>query len=52
MSALSDLQDAVKKLDSDVDAFIAANTAGATDADLAALKDQVAAIDAKLVPSA
>ena len=52
MSALSDLQASVAKLKADVDAFIQANSGGATDADLTALKTQVDAIDAVVNPPA
>lgn len=50
MSALTDLQSSVSKLQSDVDAFISANSGGASDADLVALKAAVDAIDAKVAP--
>jgi hypothetical protein len=50
MSALKGLQDAVTKLQADVTAFIAANTGGASDAELTALTAQVAAIDAAINP--
>lgn len=50
MSALTDLQAAVTKLQTDVNAFIAANTGGASDADLQALTTQVNAIDAVINP--
>ena len=52
MSALTDLQAAVTKLQTDVNAFIAANSGGATDADLEALTTQVNAIDAIVNPPA
>lgn len=52
MSALSDLQDAVAKLSSDVDAFIAANSGGASDADLKAVTDAIKGIDLKVAPPA
>lgn len=52
MSALTDLQASVSKLSTDVNAFIAANSGGATDADLVALKTQVDAIDAVINPPA
>jgi hypothetical protein len=52
MSALTDLQTSVNKLQSDVNAFIAANSGGATDTQLVALKTQVDAIDAVINPPA
>lgn len=52
MSALTDLQAAVTKLSTDVNAFIAANSGGATDAELQALTAQVSAIDAVVNPPA
>lgn len=52
MSALTDLQASVSKLSTDVNAFIAANSGGATDADLVALKAQVDSIDAVINPPA
>lgn len=52
MSALTDLQASVSKLQTDVDAFITANSGGASDADLVALKAAVDAIDAKVAPPA
>ena len=52
MSALTDLQASVSKLSTDVNAFIAANSGGATDADLVALKTSVDAIDAVVNPPA
>lgn len=52
MSALDDLQTSITKLSTDVTAFIAANSGGATDAQLAAFKAQVDAIDAQIVPPA
>lgn len=51
MSALTDLQAAVSKLSSDVDAFIAANSGGASDADLAAITSAITAIDVKVAPT-
>lgn len=50
MSKLTDLQADVAKLGTDVDAFIAANSGGASDADLAALSASIQAIDAKIAP--
>jgi len=50
MSALSDLQNSVNKLGTDLTAFIEANSGGATDADLVALKAQVDALDAQIAP--
>lgn len=50
MAALDDLKVAVAKLSTDVNDFIAANTGGATDADLTALTAQVNAIDAVINP--
>ena len=52
MSALTDLQAAVAKLSTDVNAFIQANSGGATDADLQNLTAQVNAIDAVINPPA
>lgn len=52
MTKLDELKTAVSKLSADVDAFVAANTGGATDADLDALKTQVDAIDAVINPPA
>ena len=52
MSALTDLQASVTTLQTDVNAFITANSGGATDADLVALKAQVDAIDAVVNPPA
>ena len=52
MSALSDLQDSVSKLQTDVNAFVAANSGGANDSQLVALKAQVDAIDAVVNPPA
>lgn len=52
MSALTDLQAAVTKLQTDVNAFIAANSGGASDADLQALTTQINAIDAVINPPA
>lgn len=52
MSALTDLQSAVSKLQSDVQAFVAANSGGATDAQLEALTASVNAIDAIVNPPA
>lgn len=52
MSVLTDLQASVSKLQGDVAAFIAANSGGATDAQLSALKAQVDAIDATVLPPA
>jgi hypothetical protein len=52
MSALTDLQAAVTKLDTDVKAFVTANSGGATDAQLAALTASVDAIDAIVNPPA
>lgn len=52
MSKLDDVKAKLAKLSTDVDAFIAANTGGASDADLDALGGAVDAIDAKLVPPA
>jgi len=52
MAALDDLKAAVAKLSTDVNAFIAANTGGASDAELAALTAQVNAIDAVINPPA
>lgn len=51
MSALTDLQASIAKLQADVTAFIAANSGGATDAQLVALKVGVDAIDAQVVPA-
>lgn len=51
MSALTDLQASVTKLQGDVDAFISANSGGASDADLVALKAAIDAIDAKVAPA-
>ena len=50
MSALTDLQASVSKLSTDVNAFITANSGGATDADLVTLKASVDAIDAVVNP--
>ena len=50
MSALTDVQASVAKLQTDLTAFIAANTGGATDAQLVALKAQIDAIDAQVAP--
>jgi hypothetical protein len=50
MSALTDLQDSVKKLETEVAAFISANSGGASDADLVALRTQVDAIAAQVAP--
>ena len=50
MSALTDLQASVTKLQTDVTAFITANSGGASDADLVALKAQIDAIDAQVAP--
>lgn len=50
MSALTDLQASVTKLQTDVTAFIAANSGGATDAQLVSLKAAVDAIDAQVAP--
>ena len=50
MSALTDVQDSITKLQADVTAFIAANSGGATDAQLLALKTQIDAIDAQVAP--
>ncbi len=50
MSALTDLQDATNKLQSDVAAFISANSGGATDAQLQAVTAQIQAIDATIAP--
>ena len=52
MSALTDLQASVAKLKSSTEAFIAANSGGATDADLTALKSQVDALEALINPPA
>lgn len=52
MSKLDDLKASISKLQADVNAFIAANSGGATDADLDALKAQVEAIDAVVNPPA
>jgi hypothetical protein len=52
MSKLDDLKGSVTKLGTDVNAFIAANSGGATDADLDALKSQIDAIDAVVNPPA
>ncbi len=52
MSALTDLQAAVTQLSTDVNAFVAANSGGATDAQLEALTAQVEAIDAVVNPPA
>lgn len=52
MSALTDLQAAVTKLQGDVAAFITANSGGATDADLQALTTQIQAIDTTVLPAA
>ena len=49
MSALTDLQASVAKLQADVDTLI---SSGASDADLVALKTTVDAIDAKVAPPA
>lgn len=49
MAAIDDLKTAVSQLSTDVDSFIAANTGGASDADLAAVTASVQAISAKLV---
>lgn len=51
MSKLTDLQASVSKLSTDLDAFISANSGGASDADLDALKTAVDAIDAKIAPA-
>lgn len=51
MSALTDLQASVSKLSTDLTSFIAANSGGATDTQLAALKTQVDALDAQLTPT-
>jgi hypothetical protein len=48
MSVLTDLQASVAKLSTDVAALVAENNTGASDADLAALKTQIDAIDATL----
>lgn len=50
MSALTDLQAKVSKLQSDLDAFIEANKGGASDADLTALSAQVDAMDTEVAP--
>lgn len=50
MSALTDLQGSVSKLGTDLNAFIQANSGGATDADLVTLKAQVDALDAQIAP--
>lgn len=52
MSALTDLQTSVSKLSTDVNAFIVANSGGATDPQLVSLKAQVDAIDAVVNPPA
>lgn len=52
MSALTDLQGSVSKLQTDLAAFITANSGGATDADLVSLQAQVDALDASLSPIA
>lgn len=52
MSALSDLQTAVATLSTDVQAFVTANSGGATDAQLEALTASVQAIDAIVNPPA
>jgi hypothetical protein len=52
MSALTNLQTAVTQLQTDVAAFIAANSGGATDAQLEALTTQIQAIDATVAPPA
>lgn len=52
MSKLTDLQAAVTKLQNDVNAFISANSGGASDADLEALTTQINAIDAVINPPA
>lgn len=52
MSKLDDVKAKLAKLNSDVDAFIAANTGGASDADLDALGAAIDAVDAKVAPPA
>ena len=52
MSALSDLQAAVTKLNTDVTAFIAANSGGATDAQLQTITTAITAIDNLVNPPA
>lgn len=52
MSALTDLQAAVTKLQNDVAAFIEANTGGASDSDLEALTAAINTIDATVAPAA
>lgn len=52
MSALSDFKEVLQEVSDDVDAFIAANTGGASDADLVAATTQLRAIAAKLAPPA
>lgn len=52
MSALDDVKASVAKLSTDLNAFIAANSGGAADADLVALKTQIDALDAQIAPPA
>ena len=52
MSSLTDLQGSVAKLKASVQAFIAANSGGATDADLQAIKADVDALEALVNPPA
>lgn len=52
MAALDDFKEALQEVSADVDAFIAANTGGASDADLVAATAQLRAIAAKLAPPA
>lgn len=51
MAAIDDLKAAVAKLQTDIDALLAkpAPTPGTSDADIAAVTEQVSAIDAKVV---
>ena len=51
-SALATLQAALTQLQTDVNAFVAANSGGATDVQLEALTTQVQAIDAIVNPPA
>lgn len=50
MDELDDLKAKVAKLQADITAFIAANTGGASNADLVALGTQIDAIDAQVNP--
>lgn len=52
MSALDDVKASVAKLSTDLTSFIAANSGGAADADLVALKSQIDALDAQIAPPA